>query len=938
MALDWGTGCSNLEDQFSLSGLLNLDVLNEPCSPSAAELLSSPSSMYFSPAFGSRDSSKISISSSRPRDLVLQAEDNSGVEDSYFREKLAAQALLESGFCQKSPNDGQFAMGKDPGQYSSSGTTDWNGKTAVLFKSVGAVPFSERMLRALSCLKDSLGGGVLAQVWVPIKHGETLVLSTWDQPFLLDQVLSGYREISREFTFSVKDTPGLFPGVPGRVFISGFPEWTSNVIYYNKFEYLRSDYAVSHKVQGSLAVPVFDPFKGSCCAVLEIVTMKEKLSFDAEMKNVCQALQAVDLKAMKANAGHLNLTANQRSAFSEILHVLRAVCHAHMLPLALTWFPIAYHIGDISNAMWKENAQVRNGRKLCINESACYVNDSRMQGFLQACAEYYLEKGWGIAGQALLSNKPFFCPDVKAYDILEYPLAHHARKFGLQAAVAIRLRSTYTGDDDYILELFLPVNCKGSVEQQLLLNNLSSTMQRLCKSLRTVADFEVGEPYVKQIAEDIEENDAQLNENSIKSSLQLTRNNGIAADFPSGVPKIVSDSQMSGSMKEMEKRPSNLEKHISLDELQKYFAGSLKDAAKSIGVCPTTLKRICRQHGISRWPSRKIKKVNHSLKKIRTVIDSVKGVDGAFRYDPTTGCLVAAVTSDTNGTIDSDMVSRAMLISSQYEDGQFVKKLDSVNPTVSNPRMTILCKSNLQGGDDFEANMASTSSIGCCNKLKFSNGKLDSEQAESMHPGLQPLDFKHAPHITTTICVPDSSNMALLGLIDHKRHMESGIAGSIIEMDEEEAFKTDPNCAIEHSHHSFSSKTNSSASSCPSFNNGLECMELGNKTVVYAVKATYKTDTVRFKCLPSLGCQYLYDEIGKRFNLSHGTFRLKYLDDEADWVLLMTDSDLLECIEAVELSTSHIIKLQVIDVLVGSCESGSCLTDMQVARGMRAEI
>ncbi|CAI9762898.1 unnamed protein product [Fraxinus pennsylvanica] len=214
--------------------------------------------------------------------------------------------------------------------------------------------------------------------------------------------------------------PGSFPGLPDRVFTSKIPEWTSNVMYYNKAEYLQVQHAIHHEVRGSIALPVFedDSHEASCCAVLELVTMKEKPNFDSEMENVCSAIQAVKLRSTVPPRLHSQcLTQNQRAALAEITDVLRAVCHAHRLPVALTWIPCSYTAGSI-----------------------------------------IFEEGQGIAGKALQSNHPFFYPDVKEYHLSDYPLVHHARKFGLNAAVAIKLRSTYTGDADYILEFFLPVD------------------------------------------------------------------------------------------------------------------------------------------------------------------------------------------------------------------------------------------------------------------------------------------------------------------------------------------------------------------------------------------------------------------------------------------------------------------------------------------------
>lgn len=172
---------------------------------------------------------------------------------------------------------------------------------------------SEKMLRAMHFLKELCGEELLTQLWVPMRSGNQYILTTSEQPYLLDQNLMGYREVSRLFTFSAETGP--FTGLPGRVFLSRIPEWTSNVMYYNKAEFLRLQHAFDHKVRGSIALPIFeDDSLESCSAVLELVTEKEKPDFNFEIENIWRALEVSFVKVCNLFSYCI--------AFSLILHFL----------------------------------------------------------------------------------------------------------------------------------------------------------------------------------------------------------------------------------------------------------------------------------------------------------------------------------------------------------------------------------------------------------------------------------------------------------------------------------------------------------------------------------------------------------------------------------------------------------------------------------------
>lgn len=61
------------------------------------------------------------------------------------------------------------------------------------------------------------------------------------------------------------------------------------------------------------------------------------------------------------------------------------------------------------------------------------------------------------------------------------------------------------------------------------------------------------------------------------------------------------------------------------------------------------------------------------------------------------------------------------------------------------------------------------------------------------------------------------------------------------------------------------------------------------------VKATYREDIIRFRISLDL-CNLDMKEVATRLKLEVGTFKIKYLDDDHEWVLIACDADLQEWI------------------------------------------
>ncbi|KDP25261.1 hypothetical protein JCGZ_20417 [Jatropha curcas] len=855
----------------------------------------------------------------------------------------------------------------------------------------------ERMTQALRNFKDSTEQHVLAQVWAPVKNGGRYVLTTSGQPFVIDPHSNGlhqYRMVSLMYMFSVDGESDGELGLPGRVFRLKLPEWSPNVQYYSTKEYSRRDHALCYNVQGTLALPVFEPSGQYCVGVLELIMTSQKINYGPEVDKVCKALEAVNLKSSEIldHPGIQICNEGRKNALAEILEILTAVCETHKLALAQTWVPcmhrsvLAYG-GGVKKSCTSFDGSCNGQVCMSTTDVAFYVVDPHMWGFREACLEHHLQKGQGVAGRAFSSHSACFCQDITQFCKTEYPLVHYARMFELTSCFAICLHSSHTGDDEYVLEFFLPSSISDIYEQKALLGSMLATMKQHFQSLKVASgmNLEEEEGFIEIVRTSMTgrldlgleciripqspktpPNTNTLSEGGHMAQIDSIRHQLVVdlavVDNGGKFPTTHPDNKV--NKRPSERKRGKTEKSISLEVLQQYFAGSLKDAAKSLGVCPTTMKRICRQHGISRWPSRKINKVNRSLSKLKRVIESVQGAEGAFDLTPlATSPLPVAVgsiswPSNLNGCNQRNSpISKSPEPNGERNGSPLCKTPESnVHAGVDGQLLGggILSHEELVLQNRFSPELGQ-----CSNRSKAGSGsREESTGTPTSHGSCQGSPANDSAPVKD-----------LTGSPVHEQCNKVGCASELAfqpkrELNLSAAYTIPDALVVTKAQEPFGEMLIEDAGSskdlrnlCPAVADAIldervpesswvpesgwvnhQCPDLSMAAIEHAmphatarqemrsitIKATYKEDIIRFRISLSSGIVELKEEVAKRLKLEVGTFDIKYLDDDQEWVLIACNADLQECIDVSRSSGCNIIRLSVHDVnalLGSSCES-----------------
>ncbi|KAK2991421.1 hypothetical protein RJ640_019067 [Escallonia rubra] len=289
---------------------------------------------------------------------------------------------------------------------------------------------------------------------------------------------------------------------------------------------------------------------------------------------------------------------------------------------------VAFNYGSLCSELlsmvpWLQNSDGHLHAKDEIENMLIMVQDTYGLPLAQS-----LRPGQGIVWNALRSHRPYFCSDISKLSMTEYPLAHYAHEYDLTTSFVISMRSSYTGDLDYVLEFFL--STKNYKDDKTLLGSILATMKQHLKSFKVSSGKELGEVLIADIVEvstltdelrsSSEVEVVQENSSSQQSTPEETSENG------------VEQSKIALTSLQKQCLISKREKDITYEDLKPYLRMTTLDHVAEIfgGIVAfsrSKMKRSCRTVGILEWPSCKRKKVKPTHSNLKNLNENVQSIE-----------------------------------------------------------------------------------------------------------------------------------------------------------------------------------------------------------------------------------------------------------------------------------------------------------------------
>jgi len=460
-------------------------------------------------------------------------------------------------------------------------------------------------------MEEASLSGCLVQLWAPIADGS---LVTRGIPFAnlsatrgSGDPLAAFRVGSLSLSFAASDAvssaTGMPCGIPGRVFQSGCAELSPDVELYTSAEYLRRDLARECGVRGTLLMPVFDDSGNSTdsgsssrqlrmphrpVAVLEMACTGSGTDWSALISRVETELAANGLRTnpctQRAEVVAASRAAGPPALPPDTLHLLAAlVQRAAAHPVVR--FAQAWWLQGVPEALAgsPEPGSPRPCAPYLVTVGApCPApTGSALLSFRQMCETTPLLAGQGLAGLALARGVAGWAGAGDAFEVQAYPLRHFAQAAGLFTGTSLRVRlAGPEGEGFGVVEIFSSSSPVSVAEQSSLLGQLQALLADLQRFAEQSGALPHAAPRKRAVPPHVEEEEEEESEGEGEGE----------GDGGSGG---------SGGAVPAQKRS------ITLDDLTACFRFPLKEAAAHLGMCPTTLKRICRTHRVGRWPSRK---------------------------------------------------------------------------------------------------------------------------------------------------------------------------------------------------------------------------------------------------------------------------------------------------------------------------------------------